>query len=238
MSEPAARDGIVPALDVDSIDDLRRLVEATGDVEGIVAYKLGMSGVLRLGLPGAVRAIRELSDLPVVYDHQKAGPDVPDMAEKFAAICTEAGVTHAILFPLAGERAVDGFAGALLRAGLVPIVGGDLPFADYHVSGGGYVADDALERILDRALSIGVTEFVVPANDAEVVRRHAEALRARLDEPTLYMPGIGALGGTVEEAFAAATGCRRYAVVGRAIAAAEDPREAARRLAEQALAAV
>ena len=238
MSDVPGRDGIVPALDVDSIDDLRRLVEATSGIDGVVAYKLGMSGVLRLGLPGAVRAIRELSDLPIVYDHQKAGPDVPDMAEKFTATCQEAGVTHVILFPLAGERAVERFAGAALGAGIVPIVGGDLPFADYHVSGGGYVADDALARIMASALEVGVTEFVIPANDADVVRHHADALRSRLDEPTLYMPGIGALGGTVEDAFAAAAGCRRYAVVGRAIAAADDPRDAARRLGEQALAAV
>jgi orotidine-5'-phosphate decarboxylase len=230
-------DGIVPALDVDSSDALERLVEATSDVPGVVAYKLGMSGALRLGLPGAIQAIRRHSDLPVVYDHQKAGPDVPSMAGKYAVMCREAGVSSVILFPLAGEGAGTEFVGAAQREGIEPIVGGDLPFPEYHVSGGGFVADDALERILRQSLSLGVTEFVLPANDADTLARHVATVRAELDRPTLYLPGIGALGGTISEAFAAAEGCRRYAVVGRAIADATDPREAALRLADEARAA-
>jgi orotidine-5'-phosphate decarboxylase len=230
-------DGIVPALDVDSVDALRRLVEATTGVDGVVGYKLGMSGALRLGLPGAVAAIREISGLPIVYDHQKAGPDIPDMARKFSALCAEAGVTSLILFPLAGQRAVAEFVGGALDNGLTPIVGGDLPFPEYHVSGGGYVADDALDRILELAIDCGAAEFVLPAHDTAEVRRRSELLRQRVEVPGVYLPGIGALGGSVPEAFAAAEGCRRYAVVGRAIAAADDPGEAAKRLGEQALTA-
>lgn len=231
-----ASDGIVPALDVDSVDALKRVVEATTEVDGVVGYKLGMSGALRLGLPGAVAAIRELSDLPIVYDHQKAGADIPDMARKFSALCSEAGVSSLILFPLAGERAVREFVGGALDVGLVPIVGGDLPFPEYHVSGGGYVADDTLARILVLAAECGATDFVLPAHDNALIRQRCELLKNLVDAPGVYLPGIGPLGGSVPEAFAAAEGCRRYAVVGRAIAAAEDPGEAALRLGEQALA--
>lgn len=229
--------GVIPALDVDSVDALRRLVEATTDIDGIVAYKLGMAGALRLGLSGAVRAIREITDLPIIYDHQKAGPDIPDMARRFSAICREAGVTSLILFPLAGQRAVREFVSQAREAGLIPIVGGALPFREYYASGGGYVADDALERILASAVVHGATDFVLPAHNPTLVRLHAKVLRDQVDRPGLLLPGIGALGGSIPEAFAAAAGCRRYAVVGRAIAAARDPRDAARRLGEQALTA-
>jgi orotidine-5'-phosphate decarboxylase len=51
----------------------------------------------------------------------------------------------------------------------------------------------------------------------------------------LFSPGIGALGGTVADAFSAARGCNAYAVVGRAVYDASDPGEAARRLAGEAL---
>lgn len=234
-AEPAP-DGIIPALDVDSVDALKRVVEATSGVDGVVGYKLGMAGALRLGLAGAVAAIRSISSLPVIYDHQKAGPDIPGMARKFAALCAEAGVTSVILFPLAGQEAVTEFTGASRDAGLVPIVGGELPFPEYRVSQGGYVADDALDRILTTALGCGATEFVLPAHDAARLRRRCALLREHAARPGVYLPGIGALGGSIPEAFAAAAGCRRYAVVGRAIVAATDPREAAARLGDQALA--
>lgn len=230
-------EGIIPALDVDSVDALKRLVEVTTDIDGVVGYKLGMVGALQLGLPGATQAIRKLSNLPVIYDHQKAGPDVPSMARKYAAVCHDAGVTSLILFPLAGEHAVREFVNQTLEASLVPIVGGELPFPGYHTSRGGYVADDALERILQSSVAQGATEFVLPAHDNELIRRRSELLLEQLEQPGVFLPGIGPLGGGIDEAFAAAQGCRRYAVVGRAIAAAADPREAARRLAEQALVA-
>src|SRR5215208_1952347 len=107
----------------------------THDVEGIVGYKLGVVGALRLGLRGAVKAIRDITDLAIIYDHQKAGPDIPDMAGKYASICKDTGVRGLILFPLAGERSVREFVGHAQRAGLVPIVGGALPFPEYYVSG-------------------------------------------------------------------------------------------------------
>ena len=44
-----ARLGIVPALDLDTIDELKRVVEATCAVPGVVEYKLGLSAVLHVG---------------------------------------------------------------------------------------------------------------------------------------------------------------------------------------------
>lgn len=230
-----ADNGVIPALDVESVDELRRLVEMTHDIEGVVGYKLGVVGALRLGLRGAVRAVREITDLPIIYDHQKAGPDIPDMAGKYVSICKEAGVHGLILFPLAGQRSVREFVGHAQLEGLVPIVGGALPFEEYYVSGGGYVADDVLERIFSLSATLGVADFVVPANDPETVRRHAESLKAGVEGPGVFLPGIGALGGSIEEAFAAAAGCRRYAVVGRGIYRSDDPRARARQLGEEAL---
>lgn len=77
--------------------------------------------------------------------------------------------------------------------------------------------------------------FVIPANDSEKVRCHAGWLKGRLTTPFLFLPGIGTLGGSIAAAFAAAPGCRLYAVVGRAVYGASDPAEAAKRLAGEAL---
>jgi orotidine-5'-phosphate decarboxylase len=227
--------GIIIALDMESLDHMRRVVAQTTSIAGIVGYKIGLTATLRLGLAKAVAELRSSTDLPLVYDHQKAGPDVPDMAPKFAAVCKQAGVDGLILFPLAGPRAVVAFAGSAYAHRLLPIVGGDLPFADYNLSGGGYVVDDALERIFCKAIEIGVNHFVIPGNTAAKVTYHARWLVEKVERPSIFIPGIGALGGSIATAFSAAPACDLYAVVGRAIYDAPDAGQAARRLADEAL---
>jgi len=229
--------GIIVALDAETVDLCKRTVEATTKVEGVVGYKLGMTTALRLGLAETVRQFREHTDLPLLYDHQKAGPDVFDMAAKFAALCAEAKVDGLILFPLAGPRAVEGFVGESLKQGLLPLVGGDLPFPDFNMSGGGYVADDALERIIDKAVECGANHFVVPGNTTGKLRHHSERLKSKLRAPVFVVPGIGPLGGKIGELVAAANGCSVYGVVGRAVYGAPDPAVAARALVDEAMAA-
>jgi orotidine-5'-phosphate decarboxylase len=229
--------GIIVALDAETVDDCKRTVEATTKVEGVVGYKLGMTTALRLGLAETVRQFRGYTDLPLLYDHQKAGPDVFDMAAKFAALCAEAKVDGLILFPLAGPRAVEGFVGESLKHGLLPLVGGDLPFPDYNLSGGGYVADDALERIIDKAVEAGANHFVVPGNTTAKLRHHSERLKSKLRAPVFVVPGIGPLGGKIGELVASANGCSVYGVVGRAVYGAPDQAVAARALVDEAMAA-
>ena len=232
-----SRHGVIVALDADSVDACKQTIDLTTRVEGVVGYKLGMTMALRLGLAESVRQLRAHTDLPLLYDHQKAGPDVFDMAAKFAGLCAEAKVDGLILFPTAGPRAVEGFVGETIRRGMLAMVGGDLPFADYNVSGGGYVADDALERIIDKAIESGATHFVVPGNTSAKLAHHAARLKGRLAAPVFIVPGIGPLGGKIGDLVAAAHGCSVYGVVGRAVYGAPDQTAAARALAHEALAA-
>lgn len=229
--------GIIVALDAATVDACKRTVDATCAVDGVVGYKLGMTTVLRLGLAETVRQFRGHTDLPLLYDHQKAGPDVFDMAAKFAALCAEAHVDGLILFPTAGPRAVQGFVGETLAHGMLALVGGDLPFPDYNVSGGGYVADDALERIFATAIEAGADHFIVPGNTPEKLRHHAGWIRERLPTAVFVVPGIGPLGGRIGELVGAAGGSSVYGVVGRAVYDAPDPGAAARALVDEAMAA-
>jgi len=230
-----ARHGIIVALDADSVDACKRSIDLTTGIEGVVGYKFGMTMALRLGLAESVRQLRAHTDLPLLYDHQKAGPDVFDMAGKFSAIAAEAGVDGLILFPIAGPRAVEGFVGEALKRGILPLVGGDLPFPDYNVSGGGYVADDALERLIDEAMKAGANHFVIPGNTTAKLEYHARRLKKK--NPVFIVPGIGPLGGKLGDLVPAAQGCSVYGVVGRAVYGAPDQAAAARALVAEAMAA-
>jgi orotidine-5'-phosphate decarboxylase len=216
--------GIVPALDLQTVDELRRVVRETCQVEGIVEYKLGLQAVLHIGLFQAVDAVRELTDLPIVYDHQKAGADMPDSAAGFAEICSHTDIEGLIIFPVAGPTAVREFVGNSLAHGLQPVVGGHIPVPDYGISGGGYMADDALERIIALAAETGASRFVLPANDPARIERTTKWLLDTVADPVLYLTGIGPLGGSITESFAAARGMPiRRAVIGRRICSADDP---------------
>jgi len=227
--------GIIPALDLESVDAIRRVVEETCEVEGVVGYKLGLAGALRLGLANAVRTIREITDLPILYDHQKAGLDIPSMAKKFCTICRESGVDALVLFPLAGPLVVEEFVVHTQRQGLCPIIGADFPMAEYKVSGGGYVDDDGPTRIFKHAVNLGVKHFIVPSTNLNEVRWLSEFLSTPVQNPKLFMTGIGVMGGRISEAFAAAPGCSCYAIVGRAVYASDSPKEAAKFLGSEAL---
>lgn len=229
------RRGIVCACDVPSLDALVRLLEAVDAVEGLVGYKLGSLLVLRHGLVEVMRAVRKMTAKTILYDHQKAGLDIPSMAAEYVGACREAGVEALILFPLGGPTAVDAFVGQTLQAGLRPVVGGALPLRDYSTRAGGYVAPTALARIVERALRLGARDFIVPATDLAAVRATARRL-ARRRGTRLFLPGIGALGGSLEAAMRAAGEVATYAIIGRAIYGDPRPGEAARRFADEALA--
>jgi orotidine-5'-phosphate decarboxylase len=231
----AAEAGIIPALDLDDAERLKRIVAATCEVEGVVGYKLGAVIALRLGLGPAIDAVRQLTDLPVLYDHQKAGTDIPSMSDGFTKACRDAGADGLVLFPLAGREAVRQFAERTRQRGMTPLVGGELPYPEYRARHGGFVHDGALARILDEATGVGVDHVIIPANDPKKVRRHTGAVRRRVARPSVFLPGIGTLGGSIDAAFAAAEGCRRYAIIGRSIVAARRPATMARRFAEEAL---
>jgi len=115
--------GIVVACDVPSLEALERVVNATGHLTEVTAFKLGFSLGLRFGLARAVETVRAATAKPVIYDHQKAGTDIPQTGRDFAAVCRESAVEAGILFPHAGPATLEAWIDALSEAGVVPIVG-------------------------------------------------------------------------------------------------------------------
>ena len=241
-----SKHGIVIACDVKSLDRLKELVGMTCDVDGVVGYKIGAILGLRYGLSEVVKRMSLQTDLPVIYDHQKLGTDIPEISGgEILEICKEAGIKAVIVFPEAGpETLKSAILGSddpklketvkgCFRQGLVPLVGGEMTHKKYLVSEGGYISDDAPERIYVDAAKFGVEHFIIPGTKIDKMRKYRKVLE-NIVKPQFLFPGIGKdyQGGDIKAAFEAVHPHNSYAIVGREIYMAEEPKSAARRLSE------
>ena len=216
---------IIPACDV-PLEVYERILENTGDIDKIGGYKIGIALALNYGLPDIVKVAKEYTDKPIIYDHQKAGTDIPDMGEKFAKVCKNAGVDAIILFPQSGPETEKAWIEAAKEEDLGIIVGGLMTHPKYVRSEGGYLADEAVMRMYLNGADLGVTDFVVPGNKPDDIKRIKETLEERGISPTFYAPGFVAQGGEITKA-ARAAGNNWHAIVGRGIYKAKDIRKAA-----------
>jgi orotidine-5'-phosphate decarboxylase len=178
---------------------------------------------LRYGLPAVVKAIHEVANILVIYDHQKAGTDIPQMGKPFATVCANAGVRAAIFFPLSGPKTLEGFVSAAMDADLIPIVGLVMTHPAYLQSEGGYIVDAAPDSICNIAISMGVRSFVLPGTKTDIVKRFARGPLAQVAPATVMMPGIGSQGGSIASAFKAAAPHNPFAIVGSALYNNPDP---------------
>lgn len=204
------------------------LVRAVGQVAGLSAYKIGFEVALGLGLSRATNAVRDNNDgVKVIYDHQKAGNDIPDTGKNFARTMSLGDVDAAILFPFTGPAVEESWIRELQQAGITVIVGAEMTHKQISESDGGYIADDAFTRMFDQAVNLGVTDFVVPGNKPDKIGLYRRLFEWELGEGNfdLYSPGLVTQGGTISEGGQAA-GERWHAIMGRAIYEAEDPRQA------------
>jgi len=223
--------GIIVAADVPTLEQLRSLADICSKIEQIVAIKVGFVLSLKYGLPAVVSAIKNVCDLPVIYDHQKAATDIPAMGKPFAQICRDAGVNGVIFFPHAGPQTLRAFVSAAMDCELMPIVGLVMTHEAYLHSEGGFISDDAPEKICNIGIEMGVKSFVLPGTKPDYISQLSKSFLKPIKPATIMMPGIGTQGGSILRAFEAAKGHRPYAIVGSAIYKASDPKMAAQELA-------
>lgn len=222
---------VIPACDVSDLETFQRLVRETCEVPGIGAYKVGLELVTPHGLIEVVKRVREYTNLPIIYDHQKAGNDIPELGAKFAQGIKRSGVEAVILFPFSSPVTQEEWTKACQSEGLTVLVGGHMTHKKFLESEGGYLADSAPKRIYTLAAEMGVRDFVVPGNKVEFVNTYRELLEGILGKGnfTLYAPGFIAQGGDITETGQVA-GENFHAIVGSAIYKAPNMKEAAYQL--------
>jgi len=217
---------VIPACDVETLAQFEELVKQTADVPGIGGYKVGFELGLGFGLPAVVAAARKYTDKPLIYDHQKAGTDIPDTGKNFAAVMKRSGIDTVILFPQAGPETERAWIYHALDQGLNVIVGGRMTHPAYAVSEGGFITDEGALDMYRIAARAGVNNFVVPGNKPEVIKKVKEIVEQEGVSPVFYAPGFVAQGGKIDAA-AKVAGDRFHGIVGRGIYKAPDMRQAA-----------
>jgi orotidine-5'-phosphate decarboxylase len=220
---------IIPACDVE-FAQFEKVLIATKDIPEIGAYKIGSVLALSEGLPRIVQTARAYTDKPLIYDHQKAGTDIPDTGKAFAETLKRCGIDAIILFPFSGPETQHAWIRAAQSVGLAVIVGAHMTHGHFLASEGGYIDDAAIEKMLINAAVNNIADYVVPGNKPEVIGRLRRQLSDAGVDPVLYAPGFVAQGGTITSAGEAA-GSSWHAIIGRAIYGAKDIRVAALDLA-------
>lgn len=222
--------GIIPACDV-SLKVFEEIVSQTHDLEGIAGYKLGFSSLLG-GLDKWVKTARKYTGKPLIYDHQKAGTDIPDTGKDFAKIMSKAGVDAAIIFPQAGPKTEWEWIHSLFEQGVEVIVGGHMTHQKYSVSEGGYIQDAGIIKMYQIAAKAGVNNFVMPGTKPDLIEFYRKVVMDAVPEtnrefvPAIYSPGLVTQGGSISEG-AKRAGRRWYAIIGRGIYGSDDYRQAA-----------
>jgi orotidine-5'-phosphate decarboxylase len=219
---------LIPACDV-ALDRYEQIVRETADLPEVGAYKVSAMLGLAHGLGAVVDVARRHTSKPLIYDHQKAGTDIPDTGRGFMETVAEAGVDAVILFPFAGPTTQKAWIQAAQEAHLDVIVGAHMTHANFADNDGGYISTRSIEKIFRLAANVGVKHFVVPGNNAEAITAIRGFVAADISEPIFYAPGFVAQGGEISAAGAAA-GPRWHAIVGRAIYEAADIRVAVENL--------
>jgi orotidine-5'-phosphate decarboxylase len=218
---------IIPSCDVSDLNKLKNLVKETCSVEGIGGYKIGLELALRFGVPVVIDTIRKFTNLPIIYDHQKAATDIPELGEKFAKAVK--GVNAVILFPFTGPETEKAWIKACKKAKLGVIVGGEMTHKGFLESEGGFISEKESLKIYEIAAEQKVNDFVVPGNKPEKIKLYKAFLEARGVKPIFYSPGLIAQGGNITES-AKAAGSNWHAIVGRALYNTKDINKSAKEL--------
>lgn len=228
--------GVIIACDVTTPENLYKLVNETTDVDGIVGYKVGFMLGTGFGLKNIIPETRKYTSKTIIYDHQKAGTDIPAMGKNFANLMKDSEVDAAIIFPQAGPETQIKFIEGLVEKEIIPIGGGEMTHPKYLDKDGGYIRDSAPNDMYTLSLEKGVKDFVVPGNKPEAIKKYIDGpFKKYKDKIALHSPGHGKQGGILSDAIIAAYPVRYFGIVGGGIYKQDNLYIAAEKWANEAI---
>jgi orotate phosphoribosyltransferase len=208
--------GLIPACDV-PFEVFGDILEATHDIPEVVAYKLSGLRSGRKGWETWVETAKRHTDKPLILDYQKAGNDIPDLADDFMSDVKGTGFDAIIIFPFAGGLTHSEWTRAAFENDLEVLAGAEMTQPNFTVKEGGYISDEVLTKMFIRSARYGVNNFVVPGNKVENSKAYVAAIKEAVPgiKVSAYSPGLVTQGGeisAVTENFD-----RWYAILGRGV---------------------
>ena len=208
--------GIILALDVTDRESALEIAEATADFTD--AVKIGYPLVLAAGLDIAAELTRFG---PVIADFKVA--DIPNTDRLICEQVFAAGADAVIVQGFTGEDSLRECVKTAERFRKDVFVVAEMS----HPGGNRFMTDSISREIAALACDCGAFGIVAPATRPQRVRE----LRAVIgDGLRIISPGVGAQGGTAADTIRAGAD---WAIVGRSIYQAEDPRAAAEKIASE-----
>lgn len=215
--------GIIISADVEDFDQLEKLLSICNSEE-TVGVKVGFKLALRYGLPEVVKFIRQLTKMPIIYDHQKAGTDIPRMGWSFAKVCKQSGVDGVIFFPHAGPITLAKFIKSAQDLNLEPIVGAIMTHDKFLISEGGFIDDEAPDLIFKISMDLGVKNYVLPGTKYDLTEKYTKGMLKAKAPLNILMPGIGIQGGSLKNAINAARPHNAFPIIGSSIYKSNTPK--------------
>ena len=208
---------IIVSLDL-PLQKASKLVRELEKVEGkIAAYKISSLQAMESGLKQAVAELRLATQIPLIYDHQKGGTDIPEMVEQQVKLAADAGINSFIGVPQgAGRKSLESFVNACKKNNMLPIILIEMS----HPESDSYLHSDYSWRIFQDAAKLGVRHIVAPGNKPERLKLIRGWIKDSGKQIFITSPGIGAQGGSAKDAVAAGTD---YPIIGRQIYQSENP---------------
>ncbi len=191
-------------------------------------------------MKAVVDATKGETGKPVIYDHQKAGTDIPEETpQKFMDAMVISGINAIILMPQAGPITEYEWIKAAQERNLGVIVGGEMTHPRYKEGDlrnlgdknyteifrnlgidrtiTGFIRQHTPEDMYEIAARMGVKNFVVPGNKPDKIREYRKLIKnCGISGESYWSPGLVAQGGEISEGGKAA-GERFHAIVGRGI---------------------
>lgn len=180
--------GVIPACDVNTLDELGKLIDDVDGVKGIVAYKGGKRLQSRFSLPLLVKTVEAHTSKPMLFDAQKEGNDVEFTERDFISDYAVDGIKTLILFPFAGPRVQATCVKVCRDRNILPIGGfrltqkgwdeteevelGDIYPKLRGMKFRGYIAADAEQRALELYTLMNVQHYVGPGKQTRTTKSH------------------------------------------------------------------